>query len=56
MVLFQNWSFFHPFLLGVRGQENVFYDIQEQENAFLAYKNKKAGFGPELAIFPSSFS
>ena len=23
------------------GQENVFYDIQERENAFLSYKNKK---------------
>ena len=22
------------------GQENVFYDIVEQENAFLSYKNK----------------
>ena len=23
------------------GQENVFYDIVERENAFLGYKNKK---------------
>ena len=28
------------FFLGNIGQENVFYDILEQENAFLGYKNK----------------
>ena len=41
MVLLQNWSFFHLFILGNIGQENVFYDIVERENAFLGYKNKK---------------
>ena len=41
MVLLQNWPFFHLFILGNIGQENVFYDIVEQENAFLGYKNKK---------------
>ena len=30
------------FFLGNIGQENVFYDILEQKNAFLAYKNKKS--------------
>ena len=39
MVLVQKWPFF--FFLGNIGQENVFYHILEQENAFLAYKNKK---------------
>ena len=29
------------FFLGNIGQENVFYDILEQRNAFLAYKDKK---------------
>ena len=29
------------FLLGILGQENVFYDILEQKNAFIGYKNKK---------------
>ena len=29
------------FFLGNIGQENVFYDIIEQKNAFLGYKNKK---------------
>ena len=38
MVLVQNWPFFHLFL-GNIGRKKVFYDIQEQENAFLAYKN-----------------
>ena len=65
MVLVQNWPFFHPFFLGNIGQENVFYDILEQKDAFLCYKNKKLekskidifpkvlvhGFGPKLAIF-----
>ena len=29
------------FFLDIIGQENVFYDILEQKNAFLGYKNKK---------------
>ena len=29
------------FFLGNRGQENVFYHILEQKNAFLGYKNNK---------------
>ena len=38
----QIWPFFQPFFLGNIGQENVFYDILEQKNAFLGYKNKKS--------------
>ena len=30
------------FFLANIGQENVFYDILERKNAFLAYKNKKS--------------
>ena len=41
MVLVQKWPFFQLFFLGNRGQENVFYDILEQKNAFLGYENKK---------------
>ena len=41
MVLVQNWSFLHVFILGNIGQENVFHDILEGINAFLGYKNKK---------------
>ena len=41
MVLVQKWPFFQLFFLGNIGQENVFYDILEQKNAFLGYKNKK---------------
>ena len=41
MVLVQNWPFFHIFILGNIGQENVFYNILERKNAFLGYKNEK---------------
>ena len=37
----KNGHFFNFFLLGNRGQENVFYDILERKKAFLGYKNKK---------------
>ena len=37
----QNWPFFHFFLLGMIGQENVFYDILERINGILGFKNKK---------------
>ena len=36
MAIFSNFYF-----LGNIGQENVFYDILERENAFLGYKKKK---------------
>ena len=39
--LCKNGHFFKFFLLGNKGQENVFYDIVERKNAFLGYKNKK---------------
>ena len=39
MVLVKKWQFFHVFFLGNIGQENLFYNILEQKNAFLAYKN-----------------
>ena len=41
MVLVRICSFFQLFFLGNVGQENVFYDILERKNAFVAYKNKK---------------
>ena len=41
MILVQKWPFFQVFFLRNIGQENVFYDILERKNAFLAYKNKK---------------
>ena len=63
MVLVQKRPFFKLFFLGNLGQENVFYDILEQENAFLGYENKKFknchsnchGFGPKMAIFQTVF-
>ena len=69
MVLVQKWPFFQLFFLGNIDQENVFYDILEQKDTFLAYKNKKFkksknghflkglthGFSPKMAIFPTFF-
>ena len=37
----KNGHFSKFVFLGNIGQENVFYDILEQKNAFLGYKNKK---------------
>ena len=41
MVVVQKWQVFQLFFLGKIAQENVFYDILEQKNAFLGHKNKK---------------
>ena len=41
MVLVQKWSFLQLFFLRIIDQENVFYDILKQKNAFLGYKNNK---------------
>ena len=40
MVFVQKWPLFNFFFLANIGEENVFYDILEQKNAFLGYKNK----------------
>ena len=37
LVLVQKWPFFQLSFLGNVDQENVFYDILEQKNAFLSY-------------------
>ena len=69
MVMVQNWPFFHLFILGNIGQENVFYDILEGKNTFLGYKRRSSksrkieifpkglalGFGPKVAIIPSFY-
>ena len=41
MVLVQKCPFFQLFFLGKIGQENIFYDILQRNNAFPGYKNKK---------------
>ena len=41
MVLVQKWPFFQHFFLANIGKENVFYDILEPKNSFLASKNTK---------------
>ena len=66
MVLIKKWPFFFVFFLLNIGQENVFYNILEQRNAFLAHKKRSSksrkieifpkgsthGFGEKMAIFP----
>ena len=42
MVLVQKRPFFKLFFLANIGQENVFYDILEQKNTFVGYKNMKS--------------
>ena len=39
LILVKNWPFFHVFILGNIGQENVFFDILEEKMS-LSYKNK----------------
>ena len=39
---YKNGHFSNFLFLGNIGQENVFYDISEQKNAFLGYNNKKS--------------
>ena len=51
MVLVKNWPFFYLFFLGNIGQENVFYDILERQNAFLGYKNNKFKKSKKLRFF-----
>ena len=67
--LSKNAHFSHFFFLGNKGNENVFYDILEQENVFLGYKNKRFkqwkievftkglthAFGQKMASFPIFF-
>ena len=42
MILVQKRPFIQVFFFSNKGQENVFYDIVEPKNAFLAYKNKNS--------------
>ena len=66
MVLVKKWPFFQVFFVCNIGQENVFYNILEQKNAFLPIKTTRSksrkieifpngltqGFGEKMAIFP----
>ena len=65
----QKMAIFQTSFLGKIGQENVFYDILERKNVFLAQKKNKFkqsknwhfskevnhGFGPKMAIFSTLF-
>ena len=44
-------AIFQLFFLGNIGQQNVFYNILERKNAFLAYKNKKFNKAEKLTFF-----
>ena len=48
----RNSHFFNFFFSSNLGQENVFYDILEQKNAFLRYKKKKVQKLEKLPFFP----
>ena len=68
-IRFENCHFTNFFFLGNIGQENVFYDNLNRENAVFGYKSKKFkksknwhfpkglshSFGSKMAIFPSLF-
>ena len=41
MISVKNSKFFHVFILGKIGEENVFRDILDRKNALLDYKNIK---------------
>ena len=41
MIFGQKLQFFHFFVLGKIGQENVFHDILEWKHVFLDHKNNK---------------
>ena len=70
MVLVQKLLSYQLFFLRNKGQKSIFYDILEQRNAFLGYKNNKLkcrkidifpkglthGFGPKMTIFSTLFS
>ena len=56
MVFVKNWPFFHFILLGIVGQENIFYDILERKNSFLYYKNKKFKKSKNWRFFEGVYS
>ena len=39
MVLVKNWQFFHLYILGNIGEENVFHDIVEWKKHLLDHKS-----------------
>ena len=51
MVLVQKWQFFQLLFLGNIGHENVFYDILEGKDAFMAIKTRSSK-DRKIDIFP----
>ena len=56
MVLVENWPFFRLFFQDNIGQENVFYDFLERNNAFVGYKNTKLKKSKKRRFFQSGQS
>ena len=56
MVFVKNWPFFHFILLGIVGQENIFYDILERKNSYLCYINKKIKKSKNWRFFEGVYS
>ena len=52
----QKWPFFQRFLLGNIGQENFFYDIPKQKNAFLGFRKKKFKKSKKIDVFPKGLT
>ena len=51
MAFVKNWLFFHLFILGKIGQENVFHDILERKNAFPYHKSVETlGFYQSIVL------
>ena len=48
-------AIFATFFSGNIGRENVFYDILEQKNAFVGYKNKKSK-SRKIDLFPKGIT
>ena len=60
MISVKNSKFFHVFILGKIGEENVFHDILDRKNALLDYKNiklkKSKNWDFSKGVSPRSFS
>ena len=55
MVLVKNSQFLYLFLVKKLGQENIFHDILERKNTFLAQESKKFK-GSKNSDFPKGVS
>ena len=47
----KNWQFFHLFILGKKGQDNVFQDILERKKRLSALKKQQVKRSRKIGIF-----